>query len=489
MLPGRRSTPLAARGCAAPRARSRWRRRGHVRHDRRGRDRLRAAAGARQRRRSHRLEQIVNFAYPAADCILLSVAVIGAAVAGWRAGLAWSLLAVGALALVIGDIALGPAGPRRHVGARDELQRDLPAVATGSPPPPSVSEAREHALVTRRRAHARRRAGAAVAALVPAGRQRVGRRARRSRSSWPASRCSARSIAPRSRWPASVRESLVAARERELVDEVRHALTHGELDLHYQPLVDARDRRRQGRRGAPALVPRRRLVPPDQFLPAVERSELMAPLTDFVLDRALPRPRTGPTGTDRHLRQPRDRQPLRARPPGARDGRPAPPRVPPRALTLEITETAEIDDSVDGRARPRRARPAGVGALGRRLRHRPLVARPARPFPICEVKIDRSFVRDMHTSKRPIVATTIQLAHSLGLRVVAEGIEDAARCSPCASSGATSRRATTSHGRSPRPASPLARYHGARRRDLNTAARATASTCRSVSPTERWCSA
>ena len=45
-------------------------------------------------------------------------------------------------------------------------------------------------------------------------------------------------------------------------------------------------------------------------------------------------------------------------------------------------------------------------------------------FPICEVKIDRSFVREMHTSKRPIVATTIELAHALGLRVVAEGIED-----------------------------------------------------------------
>jgi EAL domain-containing protein (putative c-di-GMP-specific phosphodiesterase class I) len=45
-------------------------------------------------------------------------------------------------------------------------------------------------------------------------------------------------------------------------------------------------------------------------------------------------------------------------------------------------------------------------------------------FPICEVKIDRSFVGEMHTSKRPIVATTIGLAHALGLRVVAEGIED-----------------------------------------------------------------
>ena len=48
------------------------------------------------------------------------------------------------------------------------------------------------------------------------------------------------------------------------------------------------------------------------------------------------------------------------------------------------------------------------------------LARIAR-FPIREVKIDRSFVRDMHRAKLPIVSTTIELAHALGLRVVAEG--------------------------------------------------------------------
>ncbi len=45
-------------------------------------------------------------------------------------------------------------------------------------------------------------------------------------------------------------------------------------------------------------------------------------------------------------------------------------------------------------------------------------------FPISELKVDRSFVADMHTSERPIVATSIQLAQTLGLRVVAEGVED-----------------------------------------------------------------
>jgi EAL domain-containing protein (putative c-di-GMP-specific phosphodiesterase class I) len=47
-------------------------------------------------------------------------------------------------------------------------------------------------------------------------------------------------------------------------------------------------------------------------------------------------------------------------------------------------------------------------------------------FPICELKIDRSFVAEMLTAKRPIVATAIQLAHALGMRVVAEGVEDGA---------------------------------------------------------------
>ena len=57
-------------------------------------------------------------------------------------------------------------------------------------------------------------------------------------------------------------------------------------------------------------------VPPDSFLGAVERSELMRPLTDFVLDRALETAArvVGRRLPDRHQRQPRDRQPLRGRP-------------------------------------------------------------------------------------------------------------------------------------------------------------------------------
>ena len=123
--------------------------------------------------------------------------------------------------------------------------------------------------------------------------------------------------------------------------------------------------------------------------------------------------------------------------------------VPAAALTLEITETAAVDDSAMADAGPRRAR------RGRRRRSRSTTSAPATPrscgsprFPICEIKIDRSFVREMHNAKLPIVATTIELAHALGLRVVAEGIEDAAHArARCARSAATSPRATTSRAR------------------------------------------
>ena len=71
----------------------------------------------------------------------------------------------------------------------------------------------------------------------------------------------------------SVRESLAAARERELVDEVRDAMARGELDLHFQPLVDARTGAVKGAEALLRWSPRRPVnVPPDQFLPVVERS-------------------------------------------------------------------------------------------------------------------------------------------------------------------------------------------------------------------------
>jgi EAL domain-containing protein (putative c-di-GMP-specific phosphodiesterase class I) len=365
-------------------------------------------------------QQLVSFAYPAFDCILLTVALIGAAVVGWRAGSAWTLLATAIVVLVIGDTLWAmkaAAGTWSVVMGSNAIYPlvhwlAVTAVYVGRTPrmvTPGAVRTHAAALV----------AGVAALALlvanewidvpafsaVLAGFALLG-----------AIHRSALALA------ASVRESRVAARERDLVHEVRDGMTRDELDLHFQPLVDART---GAVRGAEALLRWSRdgvNVPPDQFLPVVERSELMGPLTDHILDKALAVAATW-DGLDvsvnlatANLGEPD--LPARVLDALRRHG------LPPSRLTLEITETAEIDDSVMAETVL-----AELDRLGVALSvddfgtgHSSMI-RLAR-FPICEVKIDRSFVREMHTSQRPIVATTIQLAHSLGLRVVAEGIED-----------------------------------------------------------------
>jgi EAL domain-containing protein (putative c-di-GMP-specific phosphodiesterase class I) len=365
-------------------------------------------------------QQLVSFGYPAFDCIALTVALIGAMVVGWRGGASWTLIAAAIVVLVIGDTLWAmqaAAGTWAVVMGSNAI---YPAVHWLAATAVYVGTGPQTVMPRAVRTHA-----AALAAAVASVALLVG-------NEWleipafsvvlaglallGAIHRSALALA------ASVRASLASAREREHVDDVRAGLAAGELDLHFQPLVDART---GAVMGAEALLRWTRdgvNVPPDQFLPVVERSELIAPLTDFVLDRALSVAATwGGLGVSVNLAPANLAEPdLPARVLDAlrRHG------LPPSRLTLEITETAEIDDSAMADAVL-----AELDRLGVALSvddfgtgHSSMI-RLAR-FPICEVKIDRSFVGEMRTAKRPIVATTIQLAHALGLRVVAEGIED-----------------------------------------------------------------
>ena len=215
-------------------------------------------------------EQLVNFAYPVADCILLTIAVVGAAVAGWRAGAVWSLLAAGIFVLVGGDVLWAlqaAAGPGSRSWAPTPI---YPLWAWAAAVAAWLARAGRAHGGSARRAHPRRR---------------TGRRRRRGRlliaNEWvevPASSvllagscCSAPIQCSGFTLAASVRDSMGTARERELVDEVRQALADRELELHYQPLIDART---GAVVGAEALLRWSRdgvNVPPDRFLPAVER--------------------------------------------------------------------------------------------------------------------------------------------------------------------------------------------------------------------------
>jgi diguanylate cyclase (GGDEF)-like protein len=211
--------------------------------------------------------------------------------------------------------------------------------------------------------------------------------------------------------------------------QLRGALTSGELTLFYQPKADPQ----LGRvLGVEALVrwqhPAHGLLTPPDFVPLAARSGLMPQLTRFVLGEALAQLALWRAdGFDLTVAVnlavtdlldddlPRDVGRMLA----ARD-------VPPTCLALEVTEDGLIADP-DNAAQTLDA----IARLGVRialddfgtgwssLAH-------LRRLPVDELKIDRSFIRDMARDDEDaaIVRTTIDLARSLRLRVVAEGVED-----------------------------------------------------------------
>jgi EAL domain-containing protein (putative c-di-GMP-specific phosphodiesterase class I) len=187
-------------------------------------------------------------------------------------------------------------------------------------------------------------------------------------------------------------------------------------------------------RGFEALVrwqhPRLGLVSPARFVPLAELSDVIRPLTLWVLDEALRQQREWrDRGRDvrisvnlsaRHLMD--ENCGTRIAEALARAG------ADPRSLELEITESAIIADPERARTTLERIRALGVqvaiddfGTGFSSLSH-------LKRLPLNALKIDVSFVRQMLASPadRVIVESTIHLAHDLGLTVVAEGVEDSA---------------------------------------------------------------
>jgi EAL domain-containing protein (putative c-di-GMP-specific phosphodiesterase class I) len=372
------------------------------------------------------LAQAVNLAYPLADCALLSVAVIGAAVAGLRSGRTWLPIAVGAVVLVIADglwtlqAANGTWAPVMTSNALYPLWPACAALAAWLPDRPG----RRHFAGGGTRTHAAALVAAATCIVLLVVNEWV---------QVPAASVLLAALALAAAvhrtvlaLAVSVRATRAAGRERDIVDDVRDALDDGEIGLHFQPLIDTDTGLPKG---AEALLRWNRdgsFVAPDSFLGAVERSPLIRTLTDFVLDRALETAaqcwqdghRIGISVNLATANLSEADLPGRVLQALRRHG------VPAHALTLEITETAEIDDNAMAEQVLRALHQLGVAIAVDDFGtgHSSLV-RLAR-FPIAELKIDRSFVQEMLDSEQPIVATAIQLAHSLGLRVVAEGVED-----------------------------------------------------------------
>jgi diguanylate cyclase (GGDEF)-like protein len=217
----------------------------------------------------------------------------------------------------------------------------------------------------------------------------------------------------------------------ELAGEMRHALTNDELTLHYQPVADLGTGKVLG---VEALVrwrhPDRGLLAPGAFLPAIEHTELMRELSRRVLAIAICqagawfrlehpwRVSANLSATDLLDRSLVDDVNSLLR----RYGTPA------RRLTLEVTESVLMTDPARAMQVLGDLRTLGVqlalddfGTGWSSLTH-------LQRMPVHEIKIDRSFVAAMATeaNSAAIVSSTVDLAHALGLRVVAEGIEDEA---------------------------------------------------------------
>ena len=222
-------------------------------------------------------------------------------------------------------------------------------------------------------------------------------------------------------------------------NRLRRALDDGRLALHYQPKIDARSGELAG---LEALIrwtdPELGAVPPAKFVTVLESTGMILAAGRWALRRAvddlrrwrsqgLEVPRISVNVSAIQLRQ-RDfvDSVLQAinpdegkRPPGSRD------REPPH-IDLEITESVLVEDIDESTRKLQILRRAGVGVsvddFGTGYCSLSYLAR----LPVDTLKIDRSFVVRMRDAGYPrnIVAMIVSLAHTLGLKVIAEGVED-----------------------------------------------------------------
>ena len=213
-----------------------------------------------------------------------------------------------------------------------------------------------------------------------------------------------------------------------LVTELRHAIESNQLVLHYQPKITVGGHEVSG---IEALVrwqhPELGLLNPDRFIPLVEQTDLIDELTDWVVQHALSE--IGTLGSRfetlnlsvnvsaRNLaRSDFARQVLHRIKKAATE---------PSRLTVEVTETSLMADPERAAASLLEMSRAGVRIsiddFGSGQTSLGLLAN----LPIAELKIDRSFIQDIHVNpaNAAIVRSMVELGHQLDLVVVAEGVE------------------------------------------------------------------
>ncbi|MNO99008.1 Cyclic di-GMP phosphodiesterase Gmr [compost metagenome] len=209
------------------------------------------------------------------------------------------------------------------------------------------------------------------------------------------------------------------------------AIREGDLQLHYQPKVRLADRELVG---FEALLRWEHAelgaIPPAEFIPLAESTELIHPLTQWVLDEALRQWRSWEDNglgiciainiSANNLRNPHFTAELQA----ALERH----RVPAGMIELEVTEGTLLEDPEMALRSLQEIRDLGVTLsiddFGTGYSSLAYLKR----LPVQVLKIDRTFVSVMASSPSDamIVQSTVSLGHNFGMQVVAEGVEDAA---------------------------------------------------------------
>jgi diguanylate cyclase (GGDEF)-like protein len=213
-----------------------------------------------------------------------------------------------------------------------------------------------------------------------------------------------------------------------LAGELRSAISNGQIVLYFQSKADLRTGQIVG---VEALArwdhPRFGVVGPTEFVPIAEQTGLIGPLTSCVLNKALAQLRAwSESGHDLTVavnlsaRSFLDTQ-LAVEIPALleRHG------VAPARLELELTESMLMHDPQRAQATLERLKSIGVTLAVDDFGTGYSSLANLRRLPVDVIKIDKAFVIDMETSPSDaaIVSATVDLAHSLGLRAVAEGVE------------------------------------------------------------------
>jgi diguanylate cyclase (GGDEF)-like protein/PAS domain S-box-containing protein len=215
---------------------------------------------------------------------------------------------------------------------------------------------------------------------------------------------------------------------RRLEAELREAMINGELNVHYQPLVDLKT-------GAPSgyeallrwIHPERGMISPTLFVPLAEDAGLIGSIGQMALHRACHDAASWPGSTKVAV----NLSPIQFKSCNVLDTvvqALASSGLAPSRLELEITEALllERDDGVIATLNGLRTLGVGISLDDFGTGYSSLSY--LRAFPFTKIKIDQSFVKNVAVNgdNQAIVRAILSLGHNLGLNVTAEGIEDAA---------------------------------------------------------------